>query len=186
VTTTTTPSVAPEGAPPFRPSRWRYVVIVVVALFAAFWVWALFFASKESINKIDDTGWAARAATICTMADAQREALADFRVVQADDAAMLAERGRIIDSATDILEHMLDDVVAVAPSDPKGAELVPEWESDYRTYIADRRAFAEALQAGRNDPFSETAVDGVPISAKLTRFAADNRMAECAPPTDLS
>ena len=29
--------------------------------FVAFWVWALFFASKEAVNKIDDRAWAARA-----------------------------------------------------------------------------------------------------------------------------
>jgi hypothetical protein len=188
VTATTTPPVAPDpaaGATP-RPSRWRYVVTVIVVLFAAFWVWALFFASKQSINEIGDSAWAARAESICTTAVTQRGALADYRVIQAGDAAMLAERGNIIDKATDIIEQMLDDVVAVAPADPKGIALVPEWEADYRTYLRDRRAFAVALRAGKNDPFAETAVEGVPISARLTRFAADNHMAECAPPTDLS
>ena len=55
----------------------------------------------------------------------------------------------------------------------KGAELVPLWEADYRTYLADRRAFSDDLRAGRNEPFAETVVDGIPISDKIARFAAD-------------
>ena len=78
---------------------------------------------------------------------------------------------------------MLDDVVAVAPTDPKGADLVPLWEADYRTYIEDRRQFADVLRTGVNEPFTETAVDGIPISEKLERFAADNEMPDLrAPP----
>ena len=53
-----------EPAPPATDPRsrfpWRILLGIVVALFAAFWVWALFFASKEAINKIDDRDRAAR------------------------------------------------------------------------------------------------------------------------------
>ena len=94
---------------------------------------------------------------------------------------MLAERGDIVDQATDILERMLDDVVAVAPTDDKGRAIVPQWEADYRTYLEDRRAFADGLRPGENEPFTETAVDGIPISEKLDRFAGDNEMPACAP-----
>lgn len=182
--TTTTPRPAPERSGGFNP--WRIVLTIVVAGFAAFWIWALFFASKESINKIGDRAWAERAEDICAEADERREGLADLRVVDEDDPAMVAERGDLIDRATDIVEQMLDDVVAVAPTDPKGAELVPAWEADYRTYLADRRQFAELLRTGDNEPFTETAVDGIPISEKLERFAGDNEMPSCAPPVDMS
>ena len=77
---------------------------------------------------------------------------------------------------------MLDEVVAVAPTDAKGADLVPLWEADYRTYIEDRRRFADVLRAGDNVPFTETAVDGIPLSDKLEVFASDNEMPACAPP----
>ena len=33
---------------------WRIAIAIAVAGLAAFWVWALFFASKEAVNKIDD------------------------------------------------------------------------------------------------------------------------------------
>jgi hypothetical protein len=184
MTATAAPPTPPAEAP-FRPSPWRYVVLGVVVLFAAFWIWALFFASKEPINGIGEDDWSDRAQAICEAADAEREDLADFREVDDDDPAMLAERGDIVDEATDILEAMLDDVVAVQPTGDKGAELVPLWEADYRTYLADRRAFSDDLRAGRDEPFAESVVDGIPISEKVARFAGDNRMPACTPPTDL-
>ena len=46
--------------------------------------------------------------------------LADYRVVDDTNPAMLAERGDLIDRVTDVIERMLDDVVAVRPTDDKG------------------------------------------------------------------
>jgi hypothetical protein len=73
----------------------------------------------------------------------------------------------------------------VTPKDAKGRELVPQWEHDYRTYIQNRRDFAAALRAGKSDPFAEAALDGIPISEKISTFAGDNHMADCSPPADL-
>jgi hypothetical protein len=184
-------SEAQAPAPERPASRWRLIARIALAVglvcFAAFWTWALFFASKEPINRIGDRAWAARAEAICVTADRQRLALADFRTLENADAALVNERADIVDHATDILEQMLDDVVAVAPTDAKGADLVPQWEADYRTYIADRRAFtADLRDSGENRPFYETQVSGIPISEKLEVFAADNKMATCAPPRDLT
>jgi hypothetical protein len=176
----------PTSDTPARPSPWRYVLLVIVVGFAAFWIWALFFASKEAINGIGEDGWTDRAQAICEAAEADREDLADYRRVDGGDPAMLAERADIVDRATDILDRMLDDVVAVQPTGPKGAELVPLWEADYRTYLQDRRAFADDLRAGVNEAFAETVLDGIPISDKVAQFASDNRMPACAPPTDLA
>ena len=81
---------------------------------------------------------------------------------------------------------MLDDVVAVEPTDPKGIEIVPLWEADYRVYIQDRYRYAEQLRAsGENLPFYETA-QGIPISERIETFAGDNDMPACAPPRDLT
>jgi hypothetical protein len=177
---------------PERPrSRWRLPARIALGVglvcFAAFWTWALFFASKEPINRIDDDAWAARAQAICLSADRQRLALADFRTMENADSALVNERADIIDDATDIIVQMLDAVVAQMPSDPKGRDLVPQWEADYRTYIGDRRAFtADLRESGENLPFYETQVSGIPVSEKLEVFAADNNMAACAPPRDLT
>ena len=68
--TITTPRPAPARRSGFDP--WRVVLTIVVVSFSAFWIWALFFASKESINKIGDRAWAARAEAICVDADTRR------------------------------------------------------------------------------------------------------------------
>jgi hypothetical protein len=164
----------------------RSLALVGAALFIAFWTWALFFASKEAVNRIDDRAWAERAESICAAATIERTALSDFRELDEADSALIAERADVIDRATDILEAMLNDAVAVPPTDPKGIVIVPLWEADYRILIEDRRSYADELRAtGENLPFYETAIT-IPISEKVATFAGDNSMPSCAPPTDLS
>ncbi len=165
----------------------RLLLGVVFIGFAAFWIWALFFASKEAINKVGDREWAVRAEQICAEADRERLKLTDLRPVTEAGPDAVRERADIIDRATDILERMLDDVVAVEPTDEKGRAIVPMWEADYRAWLEARRAFADDLRrTGENTPFYEPAVDNIPISEKIATFAGDNRMPACAPPDDLT
>ena len=165
----------------------RAGLVLIVICFAAFWCWALFFASKEPINRIDDPDWAVRAEVICAAADKERVALADFREMQEATPELVRERADIVDHATDILEEMLDNIVDPLPTDAKGRDLVPQWESDYRTYLADRRVFTSELRAtGLNSAFYETQSSGIPISERLETLAGDNRMPSCAPPRDLT
>ncbi len=156
----------------------------LVGLFA-FWTWALFFASKESINRIEDRDWAERAEQICAAAESRREQLADYRRVDPNDPTSLAERAAAVDRATDLLESMVDEVSAEEPRDPKGAELAPLWISDFRSYLQNRRDHADLLRSGSNAPFRETRVDNLPISERLGAFAVANDMESCAPPFDL-
>lgn len=167
------------------------ILAIVMTGFVAFWTWALFFASKEAVNKIDDRAWAARAEQICTEANEARSELSDYRTIVDDDDAALAElireRADIVDRATDIVERMLDDVVAAEPTDDKGRAIVPQWEAEYRSYIEGRRVYADDLRAtGENLAFYEPGADGIPISERLETFAGDNEMPSCAPPRDLT
>jgi hypothetical protein len=177
----------PVDDPPSRRSTFKRIAIVVgAAAFVSFWIWALFFASKESVNRIDDRAWAARAEAICLSATEERIELADSRRIDENDPAMIRERADIVDRATDILVTMLDDVVVVPPNDEKGSEIVPLWEADWRTHLQDRRRFATQLrETGENLPFYETA-DGIPLSERIETFAVDNEMSSCAPPRDLT
>ena len=176
----------PAAAPSSRGRWWRRAALVLGgAAFAAFWTYALFFASKEARNRIGDDEWAERAENICAEMDAERLQLADYRRID-DEVTLLADRANKADRATDLLEGALDDITAVAPSDDKGVALVPMWEDEYRQFLTDRRAYAERLREGDDDPFTETAVDGLPVSDRLRVFANDNRMPSCAPPNDLS
>lgn len=178
-------STADVAVDPHR--RWVRALLTVICVgFAAFWIWALFFASKESVNRIGDGDWSERAQTICERANDERIELADFTRIDGNEASLLSRRADIVDDATSILDRMLDDLMAVEPSDDKGAEIVPQWIDDYRTYLQDRRNYTERLRNGENKPFIETAVEGIPISEKLETFAGDNDMDACAPPRDLS
>jgi hypothetical protein len=163
----------------------RFAALFALLLFIAFWTWAIFFASKEAFNRFDDRAWAERAEATCAAAQARRAELADYRRVDASNPELLKERGAIIDASTDLLEEMLDRITSTLPTDAKGAELVPQWEADYRIYLENRRAHAQATAAGANEPFREARRDNLPISERLEVFATDNEMPSCAPPRDL-
>ena len=182
-----TPSPTEKPAHPLRRRVGRVLAAIGAACFVAFWVWALFFASKEPINRIDDTAWSQRAERTCAAATVEREALANFTKMSEATPELVLQRADIVDHATDILEAMLDDITAVPPTDAKGQDLVPQWEGEYRTYLDDRRAFTAGLrETGTNDAFYETEAGGLPISERLETFAGDNAMPSCAPPRDLT
>lgn len=162
------------------------VLIALAAIgFVVFWVWALFFASKESVNRIDDRAWAERGQEICAAANLERDQLADYRRIDFDDPEMLRERADIIERSTDVVERMVDELVAVRPADAKGREIVPEWEADYRVFVQNRRDYAQLVRGGANEPFRQAERQGVPISERISRFAVDNDMPACVAPRDL-
>lgn len=161
------------------------LITSAVLVLTVFWVWALFFASKEAINKIEDQAWTQEAEQICQEATERREALADFRRIDPNNADLLRERGDLIDQATDVLEEMLDAVMARPLTGEKGLAIVPMWEAEYRAFIANRRDFANEVRNGSNAVFRENEAEGTPISNRLRVFAADNQMPSCGAPRDL-
>ena len=164
----------------------RTTIAIAIALMLVMWVYALFFASKEVANEIADQAWTARAELICQDAAKERIELADFRPLNEAGTDALDQRATLVDLATDTLDRMLVQLEETTPTDPKGQELIPLWISDYRTYIIDRRSYAEELRRGVNVPFGESILMGIPLSEKIATFAADNAMASCKPPMDLS
>jgi hypothetical protein len=159
-----------------RRTALRILAGLGVACFVAFWVWALFFASKTAVNKVDDRAWAARAEQICAAAKPAIGAL------DAKASRDLDVRADLVVQSTDMLSAMLDKVVAVMPTDAKGQAIVPAWAKDYRTLLNDRYDYAAQLRKGVDAPFAETAVDNIPITERISVFAGDNEMPSCAPP----
>ena len=154
----------------------RLLFLLGAAAFAAFWFWALFLVDKTAVNKIEDRAWAERAEAIC-----EPVKLA-VRRLDLETAAELDGRADLVVESTDMLSAMLDDLEAVEPTDPKGKAIVPDWIADYRTLLQDRYNYAERLRSGQNVPFTETGVQGVPITERIETFAGDNEMPSCAPP----
>ena len=154
----------------------RILFLLGLAAFVAFWFWALFLIDKTAVNKIEDRAWAARAEEIC--APVKQE----LRRLDLQTSESLDGRADLVVQSTDLLDGMLDDLEAVPPSDPKGQAIVPDWIADWRTLVQDRYNYADRLRAGENVPFTETAVQGVPITERIETFAGDNEMDSCAPP----
>jgi hypothetical protein len=170
----------------FKQYLTRGAIVFFVLLTTVMWVYAFVFSSREAINKIEDAQWQQRAESICVEATLERGKLADYRLISSVGADALLQRADLVDEATEILDEMLDDIARVEPTDAKGKALVPLWLADYRTYLNDRLEYTAELRSGVNDPFSETMIDGLPLSEKISTFAADNLMPSCKAPIDLS
>ena len=164
----------------------RTTIVTTVFALSVMWIYAFVFAPKESVNKIADQAWTARAESICQEAFQQRLLLIDLRQISDSGPDALAQRADIVDKATDLLESAIVEIEKVSPNDPKGLAIVPLWISDYKTLISDRRDYSELLRTGDNSPFAESMTEGLPLSEKISTFAADNRMLSCKAPIDLS
>lgn len=165
----------------------RIVLTIACAGILGMWIYAFGFASRESVNKIGDDAWKARAEAHCQVAENERFALQDLTAMDPNDQTALKKKADIVEKATDSLERAIDKIAKDMPSDEKGKAIVPMWISDYRTYIENRRAFIETLRTATRRPyFAETEVEGVPISERIGKFARENDMKTCQPPLDLS
>ena len=183
--TTSDPAGADARPPRGRPVL-RALLLVVLALLVAMWVYAFLFAPKEGVNRIGDQEWSDRAELRCAAAKDELIALADMRTIDDVGEGALAEKAAIVDKTNVILADMLDDLAAVEPVDEKGQEIIPLWLDDYRAYVADRRVYADQLREGENRPFAESAVEGAPITGFINDVARQNDMPSCQAPIDLS
>ena len=64
------------------------------------------------------------------------------------EAETASERAEIVAQANARFAAMVDDIEPLAPAGEDG-EIVAEWIADWRTYLGDREAYADAL---RTDP----------------------------------
>jgi hypothetical protein len=163
----------------------RLTIIIACVAMAAMWVYAFGFSPRESINKIYDEAWASQAEARCTQAREQRAELSDLSTFNVNDTVALAKRADIIEQANTSLKSMIDDIEKISVSNDKGRALVPLWLADYRTYLDDRADYVALLRSGTFNRFSETQVEGVPISERIGKFAKDNEIRACIPPFDL-
>ena len=174
-------------SPRWRRRAVRSLLTVISLGIAVFWVWALFFPqTKQSVAKLDDEQWAERATAICRQANVDRDELSDLRRIDEVGDGALATRADLIDRATNIIEQMVNDVVAERPTFEDDIAILKTWTGYYREWIVDRRIYADVLREGRNPPFAESMVDGAPITEYINDFTVANRMKPCSAPTDLA
>lgn len=165
----------------------RIGLSIICGLIGLMWIYAFIFAPRESVNKIKDDAWKARSEASCKVAENQRFSMQDLTAMDPNNPADLKRKAVLVEKATDSLEKAINAIALDSPADAKGKAIVPEWIADYRTYIKDRRDFAAALRTAKRRPyFSETEIEGVPISERIGKFARENDMKACQPPLDLS
>ena len=170
-------------APSRRWSGGRVLVLVVVVAMVAMWVYVLYLAigpgRQPPPDRLADPGFGQRAQAVC------EGALADVATLPpAVEAETAAARAEIVAQANDRFAAMVDDIEPLAPSGEDG-EIVAEWIADWRTYLADREAYADALRADPGARLYVTAKDREQVTEYIDAFAADNHMPACGTPIDV-
>ncbi|MET0904194.1 MAG: hypothetical protein ABWZ52_13210 [Acidimicrobiales bacterium] len=176
----TTPTL---DAPARRWTPGRVVVALVIVALVAMWGYVLFLAfgpgRQPPPDQLSDPAFGRNAQAVCEAAHDQVATLPP--AVQAQSAA---ERAEIIALANAQFSAMVDDLEPLAPAGEDG-DIVAAWIADWRTYLADREAYADALRTDPEARLYVTARDREQITEYLDAFAADNHMPACATPIDV-
>ncbi len=175
----------PDTPPSTRRLR-RLGVGVVVLSFVGIWGYVLYlsiFVGRADLpDRLEDTGWVESAEATCAPT-----AAAVARLPFANEVDDPAERGELLDRATDELAPMVNSLRGlVAPAEPEEARAVGRWLDDWDVYIQDRREYADRFRAGEDAAFTVTDRGGYQIDVLLDDFAVKaNDMPSCAPPDDV-
>ncbi len=168
----------------------RVVLILVCAILASMWVYYFFFASDVGVYQLQDKSWREKASPICVAAEAKRAELVDTEggYITNPTPEQMRERADIVDRATDIVEQMLNDIVAIAVNNDDDRLRLDTFEKNYRIIISDRRRYTAKLRELKLQQYNETVVGGGPVSNVVFDFTAgvkSNDVPECSPPDDL-
>ena len=181
-----------EALPMAPKHNWfvRIVLIVVCVALAAMWVYYFAFASDTGVYQLQDTSWREQASPICVAAQAERGELVDTDegYISNPTPEQFIQRADVVDQATDIIEQMLNDIVAIPVNNDDDRLRLATFEENYRIVIADRRRYSATLRELKLQPYNETIVGGGPVSNVVLDFTAGvkgNDVPECSPPGEL-
>ncbi|MEO6124082.1 MAG: hypothetical protein ABIR32_10260 [Ilumatobacteraceae bacterium] len=158
----------------------RAAVLIGIGFCLFMWIYAFGFANDKPLAQVDDSSWSVRAEQICKVRDDLLNVNAEEAIL--DSKGTPQDVGAAVKKATDITEDALDEVLAVRPTSARDVRLVNEWESLYRTYIADRREVETRLLGGEAVELNETTLNGSPVSLTIGDFAKHNKMPTCQVP----
>lgn len=165
--------------------RWsvgRVLAVLTMVAIAVFWA-AVFAGLPKRANpdRLDDRAFVTRTEARCVTLLADLADLPNGSFVQDP-----VERARVLDEATDRVEAMVDAIDADAPTTGDDARSVEGWIADWRTYVANRRDYADRL---RVDPEARLLLDqslgGDSVDKPIEIFADVNDMPSCATPGDV-
>lgn len=182
--------VVADGPDPDPGHRWgpgRLAIVAVVVALVSMWGYVLFLAfgpgRQPPVDRLDDPAFAQAAEERCAAAVDQVD---ELPVASASHTA--EERAEVLDQADAAYRSMLDDLDDMVDLAPAGDQRrrVREWLADWRVYLGDREAYADALRA---DPdarllVSSKAGEGRQITGWIDEFAKANRAPSCVSPVD--
>lgn len=176
-----------EGRRPRR-RRGRVAVALAIVLMVSMWGYVLYLAfgpgRQPPIDRLDDPAFAEAGEARCAEAVAAVE-----RLPGAGASADAADRADVVDRADAIYDEMLGDLEGQAHLAPSGdqRDRVEAWLADWRLYMGDRAAYADALRANPDARLlvSEKPGEGRQVTGWIDEFALANRMPSCATPADV-
>lgn len=188
--TETRPEIIEEKMAPRHGWFVRILLIVICAVLAAMWVYYFLFASNTGVYQLQDKTWREKASPICVAAQAERTALVDTDegYISNPTPEQMLQRADIVEQATDIIEQMLNDIMAIPVDNEDDRVRLETFEENYRIVISDRRRYIATLRELKLDPYTETIVGGGPVSNVVLDFTAGvkgNDVPECSPPGEL-
>lgn len=168
----------------------RILLILICAVLATMWIFYFFFASDKGVYQLQDTSWREKASPICVAAQAERAELVDTGegYISNPTPDQMLQRADIVDQATDIIEQMLIDIVAIPVDNDDDRLRLATFEENYRIVIADRRRYTAILRELKLESYRETIVGGGPVTNVVLDFTAGvkgNDVPECSPPGEL-
>ena len=189
----------PDGATTTKVRTWVKVALALgCAAIAAMWIYYFVkLADEKFVSQttsgpyhMEDPAWREAALPICAAATAEREALTDVSegYISNPTHEQMLQRADLVDQATDILERMLADLVAIPVNNDNDRLRLEVFDENYRIVLSDRRRYTAELRAFTLDPYTETVVAGGPVSNVLTDFTAGpngNDVPLCSPPGEL-
>jgi hypothetical protein len=180
---------SPPGPSDTRRNMRRVGVAAVVLSFVGIWGYVMYLTFFEGRaqprDRMEDTRFTAAAEETCA------ESSRFFAQLPfASEVGSPEERAELLDRGTDELEAMVTRLEAlVPPRDADEAVAVERWLADYRTFIQDRREYAQAQRDPSNErydqPFAVTDRGGFQIDVLLDDFAIINDMDSCETPDDV-
>ncbi len=168
--------------------RWtvgRVAAVVAALAMVAFWAWIFSGAPKRSNpDYLDDRAYVKAAETRCQRL---RDDLDDRGLLVPGTFDDAVERAAQLDVANRLVADLVDDLAAAAPTTGDDGVRLRGWLADWRTYVADREAYADAL---RTNPEARLFVTenrelGDSVDQTIAVFADVNDMPACETPGDV-
>lgn len=180
---TTDPAVPADAVPPPKSQVGRVLVIVAVLGMVAMWSYVVYLAlgpgRAEPPDRLADRTFPVAAQARCDTVESQVA-----RLPSAADFEDASDRADVLTQANTLFAGMLDQLERIAPAGDDG-EIVREWLADWRTYLADREAYAVTLHADPDARLLVSPKQGNQVTEYIDAFAADNDMPACSTPGDV-